>query len=190
MHFENSFGQVLSKPTPSALWELRSQLLEVGFSDSTPAMIVLDHFYRFLNELVASATAREFSHFASLLDMAAVAGLALENLVGERDSEAFWKRFMLGAISEAMMVIAARQYVKAWEEEMKASYKSAAWYLSQEYWKLSFELQPDLSPDLRQQLVKDLVAPIESDDVEGKVKAAVIVRLFQLLLFARLQSNL
>jgi hypothetical protein len=149
-------------------------------------MIVLDHFYHFLNELVASSTAREFSHFASLLDIAAVGGVVLESFIGEKDSEDLWKRLMLGAVSEAMMVLAARQYVKAWEQEMKASYNSAAWHLSQEYWKLSALLRPELTSEVRQALIKDLIEPIQDDNVEGIVRAGVIVRLFQLLLFAQL----
>ena len=152
-------------------------------------MVVLDHFYHFLNELVATSTAREYSHFASLLDMAAVGGIVLESFIGEKNSEDFWKRLLLGAVSEGMMVLAARQYVKAWEQEMKANYNSAAWYLSQEYWKLSAELRPDLTSEVRQGLTKDLIAPIQADNVEGIVKAGVIVRLFQLLLFARLRFD-
>ena len=73
------------------------------------------------------------------------------------------------------------------EHERKASYNSATWYLSQEYWKLSALLRPELTAELRQALIKDLIAPIQADNVEGIVKAGVIVRLFQLLLLARLR---
>jgi hypothetical protein len=189
MDFEISLSEVFSEPAPSTLWQLRGELIIGGYSEQDPAMVVLDHFYHFLNELVASSTAREYSHFASLLDMAAVGGIVLESFIGEKNSEDFWKRLLLGAVSEAMMVLAARQYVKAWEQEMKANYNSAAWYLSQEYWKLSAELRPDLTSEVRQGLTKDLIAPIQADNVEGIVKAGVIVRLFQLLLFARLRFD-
>lgn len=187
MKSQLSLSELYTQPTPEALWQLRGDLLATGLPEHARAMTVLDHFYQFLNELVASSTARQYSHFASLLDMAAVAGVALENLIGQKDSEEWWKSFALGAVSEAMMVLAARQYVKAWEEEMKASYHSAAWYLSQEYWSLSAELRPDLPAEARQRLIEDLVAPIQAHDVEGMVKAGLIVRLFQLLLFARLR---
>ena len=187
MDFEASLIEVFSEPAPSTLWQLRGELIVRGYSEHESVMDVLDHFYHFLNELVASSTAREYSHFASLLDIAAVGGVVLESLIGEKDSEDLWMRLMLGAVSEAMMVLAARQYVKAWEQEMKASYNSATWYLSQEYWKLSALLRPELTAELRQALIKDLIAPIQADNVEGIVKAGVIVRLFQLLLLARLR---
>jgi hypothetical protein len=187
MDFEASLSEVFLEPAPLALWQLRSELVVGGFSEQDPVMVVLDNFYNFLNELVASSTAREYSHFASLLDIAAVGGVVLESLIGEKDSEDLWMRLMLGAVSEAMMVLAARQYVKAWEQEMEASYNSAVWYLSQEYWKLSVLLRPELAPEVRQALIKDLIESIQADNVAGTVKAGVIVRLFQLLLFARLR---
>ena len=187
MDFEASLSEVFSKPTPRALWQLRGELLEGGYTEQSPVMPVINHFHHFLNELVAGSTARQYSHFASLLDMAAVAGVVLESFIGENDNEEFWKRLMLGAVSEAMMVLAARQYVKAWEEEMKANYNEAAWYLSQEYWKLSAELRPDLDSVVRQKLIEDLVTPLQDEEIEGIVKAGLIVRLFQFLLLARLR---
>jgi hypothetical protein len=189
MDFETSLSEVFSKPAPSTLWRLRGELIIRGFSEQDPVMVVLNHFYHFLNELVASSTAREYSHFASLLDIAAVGGVVLESFIGEKDSENLWKRLMLGAVSEAMMVLAARQYVKAWEQEMEATYNSAVWTLSQEYWKLSVLLRPELTAEVRQALINELIAPLQADDVEGIVKAGLIVRLFQLLLIAQLQYS-
>ncbi len=178
---------VLARPSPDSLWQLRADLLESGMDDDSQPLAVLDAFYHFLNELVASSTAREYSHFASILDMVAVAGVAIQNLMDEEDSEEWWRRFVVGAISEGMMVLAARQYVRAWEEEMRANYNAAAWYLAREYWSLSANLQPELSPGRRRQLVDQLFGPIAGDEVDGTLKAGLIVRLFQVLLVARLQ---
>lgn len=182
MLVETALNQVLVEPTPPALRNLRDALLEDGAPMDDPVLIIIDTFYHFLNELVASSTAREFSHFASILDMAAVAGVAIENLIAETGAEGWWKKFMIGALSEVLMVLAARQYVKAWEEEMKASYHAAAWNLSQEYWLLSNHLQPDLAPQRRKLLIQELVSPVENDQLQGLVKAGLIVRLYQILL--------
>lgn len=190
MDLEASLKEVMTRPAPAALWQLRSDLIAEGFSAQDPAMVVLDHFYHFINELVASSTAREYSHFASLLDIAAVGTVVLESFLGEKDYEDLWKRLILGGISETLMVLAARQYVKAWEQEMSATYNSATWYLTQEYWQLSVLLRPGLTSEVRQALVKDLFEPIEAENVEGIVKAGLIVRLFQLLLLARLRLGL
>jgi hypothetical protein len=85
MDFEASLSEVFLEPAPLALWQLRSELVVGGFSEQDTVMVVLDNFYNFLNELVASSTAREYSHFASLLDIAAVGGVVLESLIGEKD---------------------------------------------------------------------------------------------------------
>jgi hypothetical protein len=185
MNAATSLRRLISMPTPDALWEFKESLNVDGLPDDSPLMIITDRFHTFLNELVARSTAREYSHFASLLDMAAVAGVAVENLISGKEDSDFWKRFGLAAISETMMVMAARQYVKAWEVEMAASYNSASWFLSQEFWRLSKELQPDMLDEQRRGLVKELLDPIQDVEVKGVVKAGVIVRLFQLLLLHR-----
>jgi hypothetical protein len=182
-----SLTAMLSRPAPDSLWLLRADLLESGLDPDSRPLAILDAFYHFLNRLVASSTAREYSHFASILDMAALAGVAVQNLIDEEDSEDWWRRFVVGAISEGMMVLAARQYVKAWEEEMRAGRNTAAWYLAQEYWSLSVDLQPALPSGKRRQLVEQLFAPIADDQVDGTVKAGLLVRLFQILLLVRLQ---
>lgn len=187
MELQTSLIQVLTEPTPAALWHLRGELLEIGLASDSRVMKTLHEFYQFLNELVASSTAREYSHFASIMDMAAVAGVAIQNLLNIEDTEDWWKRFAAGAASEGLMVLAARQYVKAWEEEMRASYNAAAWYLSQEYWELSASLRPDLPRQARRQLVDRLLVLVHDEQVEGLVKAGLIVRLFQVLLLARLK---
>ena len=166
---------VLARPSPDSLWQLRADLLESGMDDDSQPLAVLDAFYHFLNELVASSTAREYSHFASILDMVAVAGVAIQNLMDEEDSEEWWRRFVVGAISEGMMVLAARQYVRAWEQEMRANYNAAAWYLAREYWSLSANLQPELSPGRRRQLVdlqKNLL-PNHDNDGSGRKQPAL-----------------
>lgn len=185
MTLQESFSEILFKPTPEALWGFKEALNMANYSDDSSLMVITDKFYGFLTELLARSTAREFSHFASLLDMAAVAGVAVENLISGREEPDFWQRFGIAAISETMMVMAARQYVKAWEVEMKASYDAAIWFLGQEFWKLSIELQPDMSADQRRHLAKELISPMHSPDVPGVAKAGAIVRLFQLLLAIR-----
>lgn len=181
-----SLTEVLARPSPDSLWQLRADLLQSGMDDQAQPLAIVDAFYHFLNQLVASSTAREYSHLASILDMAAVAGVAFQNLMDEEDSEEWWRRFVVGAISEGMMVLAARQYVKAWEQEMRSDFNAAAWYLAQEYWRLSSDLQPELAPSKRRQLVDELFAPFADDQIDGTVKAGLTVRLFQILLVARL----
>lgn len=189
MYQSTALKEVLSQPSPEALWQLRADLMEQGVQDDARLMVIVDEFYRYMNQLVASSTAREYSHIASILDMAAVAGVAIQNLVAERDDEEWWQRFVVGAASEGMMVLAARQYVKAWEVEMRSDYNAAAWFLAQEYWRLSTDLQPELTPAKRRELVDQLFSPLIDEEVDGAVKVGLVARLFQILLVARLQID-
>lgn len=186
MSLDELLTLILSKPEPAILWSIRSALLEAGLPSEDSALITLDEFSEFLNKLVASSTARQYSHFASLLDLGAVGGVALQNLLEKSDSANFTQRLLAGGISEVLMVMAARQYVKAWEEEMKAAYYSAAWHLFAEFWDLSSEMQPDLDPSERRRIVEEAVSPLRNEENSGVVKAAVTVHYYQLLLAVRL----
>lgn len=177
---------VLTQPTPDSLWILRADLLESGINQDSQLLTIVDAFYEFLNKLSASVTAREYSHLASILDMTAVAGVAVQNLMEEDDSEEWWRRFVVGAVSEGMMVLAARQYVKAWEAEMRSDYNAAIWFLAPEFWHLSIDLQPRLAPGQRRQLVEQLFAPFSNEQLDRTMKAGLIIRLFQVLLIARM----
>lgn len=189
MKLPDSLSTVLTNPSPEALWKLQGDLLSEGFQPDAPIMAILDGFYTFLNELVASATAREFSHFASILDMGAVGGIAIQNLLESRDSDGWFQRLLVGGISESLMIVAARQYVKAWENEMSSDLKQAAWFLYRHYWQLSVKLQPELDSDLRRRLMDELLAPIHDPKTGGTAKAALLGRLFQILLMANLVTE-
>ncbi len=186
MMIPESMLEVLTQPTPDALWTLRADLLEAEIGQGSQLLTVVDAFYHFLNRLSASVTAREYSHLASILDMAAVAGVAVQNLMEEDDNEEWWRRFVVGALSEGMMVLAARQYVKAWEAEMHSDYNEAIWFLAPEFWRLSVDLQPGLAPGQRRRLIEQLFAPFSDELLDRMVKAGLIIRLFQVLLVARL----
>lgn len=188
MSVEENVVAVMTLPDPAGLWQLRSSLLVQGQPADAPIMRVIDRFFYFLSELVASSTAREYSQFASMLDIAAVAGVALQNLLDKDRGENWWARLLLGAFSEGLMLLASRQYIKAWEQEMSATYSEAAWHLFQEYWELSVEMQPDLPAIERRQLVDKLIEPAMDDRVSGTVRAALLARLFQLDLLARWQA--
>ena len=181
-----SLVTLLGQPTPAGLWRLRGDLLQRGVSPEDAIWSALDRFYHFLSELVATSTAREYSHFASLLDIGAVGGVALQNLlVQERGSE-FWKRALVGGLSESLMVMAARQYVKAWEGELAALYRSAAWDLYQMIWKLSLALRPEMSADSRRAHLDSLLMPLQDENTGGTVKAILVARLYQILLLTYL----
>lgn len=187
----NSLSLVLSSPTPAVLWQLRADLLEGGLPPDAPALAVLDNFFAFLNELSASMSAHEYSKLASLLDIGAVGGVAVQSLIESDMAEGdFWKRLLAGGFSESLMVLASRQYVKAFKAEIASICQSAAWYLFGELWQLSVQHQTELEPAARRQHIETLLAPIRQKEVDDVVKAILIGRLFQTLLLLRLPMEI
>jgi hypothetical protein len=135
--------------------------------------------------------AHEYSKLATLLDIGAVGGVALESVLGRDLSPSdLWKRLLLGSASEGLMVLASRQYVKAFLEETTAVYQSAAWFLFHELWRLSLLNQPELAPETRRMAIDQMLAPIHDNTVNGTLKVVLIGRVFQMLLLIRLSMSI
>jgi hypothetical protein len=145
---------------------------------------VAGHFYIYLSELQSKISARDYSELASRLDIGAVGAVALENLF-TGDKEEFWQRLLLGGLGEGLMVGASRQYIKGWQIEAGLVHSHAVWYLTEALWSISGEMQPDLAPEKRWQAIHSLLAPIQAPDVPAADKAALLGRVFQVLLLTR-----
>jgi hypothetical protein len=187
MDLESILHRVLQEPTPEALWELQGAL-RVRSADgsedearaSSHALEAAGQFYLYLSELQSKTTAREFSELASLLDIGAVGLVAVESLVTE--GEKLWEKVLLGGMGESLMVLASRQYIKAWAQETELVHRRAAWYLFGALWRLSVECQPDLGAEQRQALIQALLAPSLEAETPVSAKIALLGRLFQVLL--------
>jgi len=179
--------QVLTTPTPAALWELYGQLLAAGADASL--IHTVETFHHYLCDLQSKATARQYSELASLLDIGAVGGVALGNLIGGEAHDLF-QRFLLGAASESLMVLASRQYIKGWGAELHSVHCQAAWFLAGELWDLSAEMQPDLPAGERWSNVQKLLAPARDPDTPNEAKAVLLGRLFQIFLLSQLTPHL
>jgi hypothetical protein len=177
-------------PMPDSLWQLQAGLLSARVDEDDPVWPLLDAYYDFLTTLAVRATSREFSHFASLLDMGAVGGVALQNIMLAEGEGHWWTRLLAGGLSEGLMVMAARQYVRAWEGEMEAVFTAARWQLYRELWRISAALRPALPTAERSRLLEYLVAPLADHNLEGTQRAALATRLYQLLLLARVRLAL
>jgi hypothetical protein len=183
--FQDLLGRLLTQPSPADLLALQLRLLvaEADPERATAAghtLAVAREFHAYLSELEARAGARQYSELASLLDIGAVGAVALENLV--EASETLQQRLLLGGLSEALMVAASRQYVRAWGREIKPVHMRAAWFLRSELWRLSISGRPDMGLEERVRLVDGLLAPALDNEVADEVCLALLGRLFQILL--------
>jgi len=191
MGLEATLTQVLTQPTPDALWGLRADLLALadrlppGQQDGADwTMEIVGQFYRYLAELRSKMTAREYSQLASRMDMGSVGMLAVQDLVTEREN--LLESLFLGGLSEGLMVLATLQYVKAWEAEMSLVHDQALWWLYEGLWRLSREFRSQVRTGERRKLIDDLLMPTRSAETEPTVRVALLVRLFQALLIGSL----
>jgi hypothetical protein len=184
---EAAIHPILTQPTPEALVALQGALLASGRSGEAQCDVleIAGHFYRYLCELRSKISAKDYSEFASRLDIGAVGAVALENLIASEVPE-FWKSLLLGGLGETLMVAASRQYIKAWEAETNVVHACATWCLADSLWRVSAKMQPSLPGDQRWQAIQALLAPARDREVSGSEKALLLGRVFQLLLLTYL----
>jgi hypothetical protein len=193
MSFQDLLTRLLTTPTPGDLLALQTRLLAAEADPARAeaarrALEVAREFHSYLTEIEAKASAREYSHLASLLDIGAVGGVALENLA--QTGESLLQRLLLGGLSETLMVLASRQYVKAWSREMRPLHLQAVWFLRAELWRLSAGRRPDMPVEERAGLVDGLLAPAMEDSLGDEARVALLGRLFQVLLVVYLGQAL
>jgi len=145
--FQDLLGRLLTEPSPADLLALQTRLLVAEADPERAAaagcaLAVAREFNAYLSELEAKISARQYSELASLLDIGAVGAVALENLI--EAGETLKQRLLLGGLSEALMIAASRQYVRAWGREMKPVHMRAVWFLRAELWRLSIAGRPDM----------------------------------------------
>jgi hypothetical protein len=185
-----ALAETLSAPTPEQLWRLRAELLQAGIRGDARIWTVLAEFQRFLDQLATGTSSRDYSHLASKLDIAAVGGVVLENILESEEGEDLALRLFTGLVSEGLMVLATRQHVKAWEGELASVYRGAAWYLYEELWHWAAARKPQLPAGERRQLLDRLIEPLLTAETAGFSKAVLIGLLFQLLLLSYLSEEL
>lgn len=175
-------SHIARAPTCDDLWTLRGTLL-VCTQDQPEGQIVNEvarEFYIYLSELQSKMTARQYNELASRLDIGSVGMLALQDIIIEQ--EKLWTSLLLGGIGEGLMILASRQYIKAWEQELKSVHRRAAWTLYGVLWQLSRQYQPEMASNERQALIERTLAPALEEGTAFETKALMLLRLFQTVL--------
>ncbi len=181
-HLGRLLDGIARQPTTAGLWSLHGTLLACT-QDHPDAPLVNElarEFYLYLSEVQSKLSARQYNELASRLDVGSVGTLALQDVLFERQD--VWKNLLLGGIGEGLMVLASRQYIKAWEQELESVHRRAAWFLYGVLWQLSLRFQADLSSTERQALIEKTLAPTLEGDTPVESKILLILRLYQTLL--------
>jgi len=191
MPLDTSLALVLTKPAPDTLWTLRADILEMWdrlAPDRRPSadwtLEVIGRFHHYLADLQSKMTAHDYSRLASRMDLGSIGLLAVQDLVADR--ELLFKKLFLGGLSEGLMVLATLQYTKAWRTEVTLVNDEARWWIFEGLWRVSRDLRPDAPPEQRRAQIEALMAPLHTADITPALEAAVIARLFQVLLVGSL----
>jgi len=190
MTVRDAMLKALSSPSAEDLWKLRAELLQAGVAADAKAMALLGEFQRFLDHIATGSSSREYSELASKLDISAVGGVVLEHILESEEASDLALRLFTGALSEGLMMLATRQHIRAWEGELAAVYREAAWYLYGELWSWAESRKPELPASSRRELLDRLLAPVHSPEGDGMSKAVLIGLLFQMLLLSQLSDEL
>lgn len=183
-----TLARVLTSPSSAELWRLRADLLQAGVHRGTEVWQVLDEFNGFLDRLATSTSSRNLSELASKMDVSAVSGVLLEQLLEKHDPRELAVRVLSGVLSEGLMVLATRQHVRAWQGELAAVTRSAAWYLYGAMWRWAEGLRPELDAAERRRLLDRVFEPLLDRESSESVQVALAGRLFQVLLLSHLAA--
>ncbi len=189
MSRRRSLETALTSPTPAVLRTLRADLLEDGASPDDRALEIIGEFHAFLDRFATSTSSRDLNHLASKLDIGAIGGVVLEQLFETSNAKDLAMRVLTGGISEGLMVLASRQYVRAQEGELATLFRSVAWTLYHRLWQWTAEANPDLETPERRQLLDRLTAPLCDSEAPDAIKAVLAGRLFQALLLGHLSAD-
>jgi len=190
MSIRDALAGALSSPTPSDLWRLKAELLEAGIPAGSAVWDVIDEFRHYLDRLATGTSSRDYSDLASKLDIGAVGGVVLEQVLESEKAQDLALRLFTGLLSEGLMVLATRQHVKAWKGELSAVCRDAAWYLYDALWRWAEARKPDLPPAERRRLLDRLLAPLCAPETDCFSKSVLAGLLFQLLLLSHLTETL
>ncbi len=184
MDINRTLQRILTDPTPADLWQLQGELLAIGTEAALQARRVAGDFYMYLSDLESKVTSRRHSRWAAVLETASVTSVGFQDMIDEEVD--LLKRAIAAGGTALLEIAAAYKNVQAWEVEAALVHHDAAWQLYGELWDISTTLLPDLPAGQRRAHLGALLDPVVAPDTPAGIKAALLVKLFQVVLAVRL----
>jgi len=183
-----TLDRILAEPTPQDLWQLQKDLLALGGEPAERSREVAHAFHGCLRNLDSKTASRSASRWGAILGTAAVGSVSVQEMMAKQEGPL--QRLMESGVPALLEVGSAVKSAQAWEVEARLMYDDMAWFLCAQIWDISLAAHPKLSPADRQSQIDQLLDPILDPAVPDNDKAALLVRLFQAVLAARLQPLL
>jgi len=173
----------LTTPAPDDVWQLQKDLLALGGEAAQEARKVAGAFHSCLRNMQSKSASRSASRQGAALGSAAVVSVGLqETFAAQQDP---LRNLLASGVTAMLEVGSAIKSAQAWEVEASLMYYDLAWYLYGELWDISLAARPELSSDQRRACTDLLLKPVLDPEVADAVKSALLVRLFQVVLAAR-----
>jgi hypothetical protein len=183
-----TLGRILAAPTPQDLWEIQKDLLAIGGEPAEKARTAALAFHSCLRNLAGKTASRSASRWGAVLGTAAVSSVGLQEMLAEQEDPL--RRLMASGVAALLEVGSAVKSAQAWEVEAGLMYDDMAWRLYGELWDISCAFRPEMSPPERRTEIDLLVNPVLDPKVPDEVRAALLIRLFQAVLAARVSPIL
>jgi hypothetical protein len=182
MNLSNAIHAALSSPSPGALRTVRAAVLASNLGPDHPIHDLVCAFHDFLVRWRSTVAAERHSENASRLDLAALAGLAIEELSTAESRADVATRLLGGLVSESLAFAATRQHVHAWRGEVNALLTESAWTLGGLLWSWSCRRRPGLPVEERDRLIAKLTDAVRTPTEDAGMRAVLATRLFQVML--------
>lgn len=180
--------QFLQKPTPDMLWQLHPMLLASDHPAALAADEIAGQFFRYLNAVRSQIETRQFPVLATTLAVSSTGINIAEEIFSARKTNQ-WE-VVADGLRLALDTLSTYQFVRQWETNFAATHDAAVWDLYGAYWRLSEEHQPEMDVSERARLLDELFAVVRDPNADNALRLAMLVRLFQWGLLARLAPML
>jgi hypothetical protein len=179
-----SLSRILAEPTPHDLWEIQKHLLALGGEPAERARDVARAFHSCLRNLDSKTASRSASRWGAALGTAAVSSVGLQEVLAKQGDSL--RHLMASGVAALLETGSAVKTAQAWEVEAGLMYDDMAWYLYGQLWDISRAARPQMSAAERLTQIDLLLDPVLDREVSDKDRAALVVRLFQAILAARM----
>jgi hypothetical protein len=183
-----TLGRILAAPTTGDLWELQKDLLAIGGEPAEKARTAALAFHCCLRNLASKTASRSASRWGAALGTAAVSSVGLQEVLAKQED--YLRHLMASGVAALLEVGSAVKSAQAWEGEVGLMYDDMAGHLYGELWDISGAARPELPAAERRAQIDLLVEPVLDPQVADNVKAALLVKLFQAVLAARMMPVL
>jgi hypothetical protein len=180
--------RILRRLSPDDLWALQPALLALDSPEAETAREIAHCFYCYASRVESKLDSKHYSTVSARLAGGSIGVLAAQDVLEALASPQHGAlgELLSGGLAGMLEVLSSLQSVKAWETEFESVHEEAVWDLYAALWRLSVDTQPGLPADQRQAMLDPLFAVIRSREVDGTLRMALIIWLYQVALAIRL----